>query len=206
MRARAVLAVLLLSVPAGAGEASLESLVEASNLAAIRAMGPRVLPDLARLYTRSDNARKARVAYVFYNLGWRSSEAKQALMADVRTSDRDLRLQVQWALGRVSADPDVIDVLLDNMRHDAVPLFRDKAACALAYDQIHLAAAQKLRLYQGLVAALDDEEPQVRSVTSLALRILTGQTKGYVASASREGRQKAIESWQRWLIELEANL
>jgi hypothetical protein len=27
-----------------------------------------------------------------------------------------------------------------------------------------------------------------------------------VASASREGRQKAIESWQRWLIELEANL
>ena len=46
---------------------------------------------------------------------------------------------MQWALGRVSDDPDVVDVLLENMQNDPCPLFRDKAACALAYDQIHLA-------------------------------------------------------------------
>ena len=45
---------------------------------------------------------------------------------------------MQWALGRVSDDPAVVDVLLENMRNDPNPLFRDKAACALAYDQIHL--------------------------------------------------------------------
>ena len=49
-----------------------------------------------------------------------------------------------------------MDVLLDNMRNDANPLFRDKAACALAYDQIHLTEKQKVRLYEGLINSLND--------------------------------------------------
>jgi hypothetical protein len=53
--------------------------------------------------------RAAAVAGVFYQLGWKSPEAKRALMADVQTQDQRLRLQVQWALGHVSDDPDVVD-------------------------------------------------------------------------------------------------
>lgn len=185
---------------------ALLSLVESGDTPGIRGMGPTVLPRLARIYPTLEPARRARVARVFYELGWRSPEAKRALMSDVRTSDPTLRLQVQWALGRVSADPDVIDVLLDNMRRDAVPLFRDKAACALAYDQIHIGPAQKRRLYGGLVDALDDEEPQVRAIATLALQILTGQNKGYAAEGPPEARRRAIAEWRRWLRDLEAHL
>ena len=121
-------------------------------------MGPAALPELASLYRESPTAERTVIAQVFYNLGWKSEDAKRALMADVHTPDPALRLQVQWALGRVSDDPAVIDVLLDNMRNDPVPLFRDKAACALAFDQVHLSPAQKLRLFEGLIGALDDSE------------------------------------------------
>jgi hypothetical protein len=59
------------------------------------------------------------------------------------------------ALGRVSDDPALIDVLLENIRNAPVPLFRDRAACALAYHQVRLAPAQKLRLFEGLIGARD---------------------------------------------------
>lgn len=201
---------LLFAGPTGAqarlDPSQLETLVDAGDTASIRTLGPAVLPPLARLYAASATARKAEIARIFYELGWKSPEAKRELMADVHTSDPELRLQVQWALGRVSADADVIDALLDNLRNDAVPLFRDKAACALAYDQIHLAPAQKLRLYEGLIGALDDEKPQVRQVAAQALRILTGQTKGYAPGATALARRQAIDVWRKWLLELRANL
>ena len=127
-------------------------------------------------------------------------------MADVRTSDPALRLQVQWALGRVSDDPAVVDVLLDNMRNDPVPLFRDKAGCALAYDQVHLSPAQKLRLFEGLIGALDDYKLQVRRVAIQALGILTHQTKGYQPGADPVLRSAAVAAWRRWLAEYRANL
>jgi HEAT repeat protein len=173
---------------------------------AVRAIGPEALPELARVYGESSTSERARIAQMFYNLGWKSEPARLALMKDVRTSDPDLRLQVQWALGRVSDDPGVVDVLLDNMRNDPLPLFRDKAACALAYDQIHLAPAQKLRLFEGLVGALDDPKPQVRQVAIQALQILTSQTKGYQPNALPEYRRAAVEAWHRWLAEYKANL
>jgi HEAT repeat protein len=134
-------------------------------------------------------------------LGWKSAEAKQALMADVHTQNSDLRLQVQWALGRVSGDLDVVEVLLDNMRNDANPLFRDKAACALAYDQIHLSERQKVRLYEGLIGALSDPKLDVRSIAVLALSIQTGQTKGFEANASAHSRETAVREWKKWLDE-----
>lgn len=172
----------------------------------IKALGRSTLPPLARLYERSDEAQKATIAWIFYELGWKSPEAKRALMKDVHTANSDLRLQVQWALGRVSDDPDVVDALLDNMRHDGSALFRDKAACALAYDQIHLAPAQKARLFTGLIAALEDDNPQVRQIALQALQILTGQTKGYNPGAAPEARRKAVDEWRRWLAELVGNL
>src|SRR2546428_6060559 len=123
------------------------------DVEAIRALGPGVLPALTALYERSDEGRRTTIASVFYGLGWKSAEAKRVLMQDVHTPNSSLRLQVQWALGRVSNDPDVVDVLLDNMQNDDNPLFRDKAACALANDQIHLIEDQRFRLVERLIGA-----------------------------------------------------
>jgi HEAT repeat protein len=123
------------------------------------------------------------------------------MMPDAHTSNQALRLQVQWALGRVSADPEVVDVLLDNMQNDLEPLFRDKAARALASDQIHLSPAQKVRLSEGLLGALDDPKPQVRHIAILALQILTGQSKGFDPRAAVGSQQAAIGAWVAWLGE-----
>jgi hypothetical protein len=192
---------------AGPGEPSrLRDSALAGDWQAIQAMGPAALPELARLYGEATVAERTRLAQVFYNLGWKSDEVKRALMADVHTADSSLRLQVQWALGRVSDDPAVVDALLDNMRNDPIPLFRDKAACALAYDQIHLAPAQKLRLFEGLVGALDDPKLQVRQVAIQALAILTHQTKGYAPGGDEATRSASVAAWRRWLDEYRANL
>ncbi len=205
-----VLAVLLLGPSVLAAprvdEARLKSLAEAGDWEQIKALGPSVAPALARLYEASAEAQRATIAYVFYQLGWKSPEAKRALMKDMHTSNEALRLQAQWALGRVSDDADVVDVLLDNMQNDPIPLFRDKAACALAYDQIHLSPAQKARLFEGLIHALDDPKPQVRQIALQALQILTGQTKGFSPAAPPEARQRAVQEWRRWLEDFKANL
>jgi len=191
---------------AGNDSAALRAAAAAGDWKQIQAMGPGVLPSLAGLYASSSEQEKAKVAYVFYQLGWKSPEAKRALMADVHTQDQALRLQVQWALGRVSDDPDVVDVLLENMQRDPVPLFRDKAACALAYDQIHLAPAQRLRLFEGLIQALDSETLQVRQIALQALQILTGQSKGFLPGAEPGTRRVAVLEWKRWLAEYRSNL
>jgi hypothetical protein len=195
------------SASAAPGEERLRALAVAADAEALRAEGPAVLPRLARLYEDSSSPKeRAQIARVFYRLGWPSEDAKRVLMADVHTSDEELRLEVQWALGRVSADAEVVDVLLENMRHDRSPLFRDKAACALAHDQIHLSPEQKARLFAGLIAALDDPEPQVRQISLQALHILTGQTKGYQPHASADARRAAIGAWQQWLAEYRSQL
>ena len=195
----------LLAAPAEAAGVDLRAAALAGDWKQIQAMGPSVLPALARLYASSAEKEKATIANVFYQLGWKSPEAKRALMADVHTQDQSLRLQVQWALGRVSDDPDVVDVLLENMQHDPLPLFRDKAACALAYDQIHLSPAQRVRLFEGLIQSLDSENPQVRQIALLALQILTGQTKGFLPGGDPETRRRAVGEWKLWLAQYRAN-
>jgi HEAT repeat protein len=204
-----VLLALAVAIPARAAvEASAESLIFPDlDVEALRARGPAVLPEMARLYEAStDVARRSRIASAFYSLGWKSPEAKRVLMADVHTSDRELRLNVQWALGRVSADMDVVDVLLDNMQHDDNPLFRDKAACALAHDQIHLTEEQKVYLYERLLRAMRDPKPDVRAIAAKVLEIQTGQTKGFDPNAPQGEREASIRTWQRWLDEYRASL
>jgi len=181
--------------------AEVRTLVLQKNLAALKSLGTDILPLMVQMYTTSNKAQKADIAETFYKLGWKSPEAKQALMSDIQTKDQNLRVQVQWALGRVSGDPDVVDVLLDRMRNDDNPLFRDKAACALAYDQIHLAEKEKLRLYEGLISALSDPKLDVRMIALLALNIHTGQTRGFSANSSPTQRDAAIRQWQKWLDE-----
>jgi hypothetical protein len=207
--ATAAAAWLALAAAAVAGppaERGLREAALAGDWQAVAAAGPAAMPELVRLYGRSGPAERATLAQVFYNLGWKSEEAKRALMQDVHTQDSTLRLQVQWALGRVSDDPAVVDVLLENMRNDPVPLFRDKAACALAYDQVHLAPAQKLRLFEGLIGALEDPKLQVRQVALQALAILTRQTKGFQPEGAPATRAAAVAAWRQWLAEYRANL
>lgn len=195
-------ALLLAALPAGALRAALVDL----DLATLRAAGPAIVPDLVRLYEEGDVEQRYLVARAFYNLNWRSPEAKRALMADVHTEDAKLRPIVQYALGRVSGDDDVVAVLLRNMREDPNPFFRDKSACALAYDQPYLTPAQKGRLFAALVDALEDDKPDVRSIALQALHIHTGQTKGYAPNAAPEGRRLAVAEWRRWLAVYQANV
>ena len=183
-----------------------EQAVAADDLEAIKAMGPSVMPRLARLYGTGDEERRQRLATVFYRLGWKSEEAKDALMKDVHTPNQGLRMSVQYALGRVSSDVSVVDVLLDNMQNDAQLLFRDKAACALAYDQVHLTPAQKVHLFEGLIRALDDPKVDVRRIAALVLQIQTGQDKGFRFAGPPDARARAVEAWRQWLAEYRSQL
>ena len=181
--------------------ATVRTLVSQGNVSALKNLGTGVLPAMVELYRTSNESDRASMAAAFYGLGWKSSEAKRALTPDVHTTNQALRIQVQYALGRVSSDSDVVDVLLDNMQNDANPLLRDKAACALAYDQIHLTGREKVRLYDGLIQALSDPKLDVRSIAALALSIQTGQTKGFNASAAPAQRDASIREWRKWLDE-----
>jgi len=190
----------------GIDSKAVQAIVAGGKFAELKSLGREVLPVMARLYESSDTAQRARVAEAFYSLGWKSAEAKRVLMKDVHTPNSQLRLQVQWALGRVSSDADVVEVLLNNMQHDGNPLFRDKAACALASDQIHLTEQQKVALFSGLIQALGDSKSDVRRIAMLALQIQTGQTKGFNPDASPAERDVKVREWKVWLEEYKSNL
>lgn len=183
--------------------AEVAALAGLQDFEALRAKGPAVLPLLAELYRRSDTALKTKIAGIFYQLSWKSEAAKEAMLADVHTEDPNLRLQVQWALGRVSNDDAVVDVLLDNLENDTNPLFRDKAACGLASDQVHLTDAQKVRLYRRLIALLESPRLETRRLAIQVLEIHTGQRKDFVPAAPEDFRSLRVEDWRRWLAEYE---
>jgi len=168
--------------------------IKAYRYESLKQHGEEIISPLLELYKEGDNFQKARVAGALYYLSIKSESARKTLMEDIHTPDRDLRLQVQWALGRVSNDDTVIHVLLDNMRNDPNPLFRDKAACALANDQPHLTERQRVLLLEGLVQALEDDKPDVRNIATLALQIQTGQNKGNV------------QTWKAWVAEYRQNI
>jgi hypothetical protein len=106
----------------------------------------------------------------------------------------------------VSGDEEVVKVLLDNMMHDTNPLFRDKSACALAYDQKHISPQLRVKLLAGLIDALSSDEPQVRQIALQALKIQTQQDKGFNPNGTPAERQAVIEVWRKWLLEYKANL
>jgi HEAT repeats len=187
-------------------EATVADLVARGDDERVRALGPDVLPVLVRLYRAGDPGSRAHIANLFYWLGWKSEEARTALMEDVRTDDPQLRLQVQWALGRVSNDDTVVDTLLDVMLNDPNPLFRDKAACGLADDQIHLTEEQKVRLYGRLIDLLESPTEETRRLAGQILYIHVGQAKGFRANFPPEQRARSVARWRQWLEEYRSNL
>jgi hypothetical protein len=190
-----------------AGDEDIAGLVARQDIAALNELGPATLPEILRLYRAGDEAGRANIAWVLYHLGWKSEEAKQLLMADVKTQHEGLRIWSQYALGRVSNSDDVVDVLFENMMTtDAKWLFRDKAACGLAYDQIHLTEPQKVRLFGRMIDVLDDADTGTRRLAIQVLAVYTGQTKGYDAQAEPEARQASIERWRQWLAEYRSQL
>lgn len=196
----------LTSIAGTINKVEVQKMLAKNNWQGIKANGPAVIPVLVDLYKSSEPKKRATIAWIFYKLGWKSELAKRTLMEDIHTKHKNLRLQVQWALGRVSNGDEVVNSLLDNMQNDSNPLFRDKAACALASDQIHLSGKQKARLYNGLIHALNDSKPQVRRIALQALKIQTGQTKGFLPNAPLAEREKKILVWRQWLKEYRSNL
>jgi hypothetical protein len=161
---------------------------------------------MATIYASAGPEERINIASAFYALGWKSREAKVVLMKDLGTTNASLRPVVQYALGRVSDDQEVVDALAAIMRNDPNEYFRDKAACALAYDQIHLTEKQKVELYAKLIDGLGDDKTQVRAISIQALKIHTGQDKGFHVFSKPLERARAIEAWKRWLAEYQRNL
>lgn len=191
------------------GDASQEhvsTLLAHRDIAGLRALGNGVMPVLVGMYRSSGEEQRARIANAFYALGFQSRVAKEALLRDVHTTNPRLRISVQYALGRVSSDDDVVDTLIQNMRSDTNAYFRDKAACALAYDQMHLTEEQKIDLYSDLIDSLDSPNLQVRRIAIKALKIHTGQTRGFKPAARPKARNAHIEEWRAWLEEYRSNL
>ena len=181
--------------------------VEANDLEGLRAIGPDAVPALLFLYETGDDPLRVQLARLFHELAWPSPEVERALVRDLETRNVELRLAVYYALGRVSSDPEVVELLLDVLKHDPNPLLRDKAACALAYDQVHLKEPQqKVRLYEGLIQALSSSERQVQALAIQALSILTGETKGFHPAFPPDRQQRSIAMWERWLTEVKAGL
>ena len=176
------------------------------NVQELRSMGPAIMPDLVTLYNKGDSMRRATIAWVWYQLEWKSPAAREVMLADMNATHKDLRLQIQWALGRVSDDTEVVQVLLDKMMNDPNPLFRDKAACALASDQIHLNDQQRVKILDGLISGMESTNPQVRDISIKAMKIQTGQTKQFSPNASADQRAQKIRNWRLWLDEYKSNL
>lgn len=181
--------------------------VEANDLEGLRTIGPDAVPALVFLYETGDDPLRLQIAQLFHELAWPSPEMERVLMMDRRAPSVELRLAVFYALGRVSSDPEVVEVLLDTLQNDPNPLLRDKAACALAYDQVHLKEPrQKVRLYEGLIQALSSSERQVQALAIQALSILTGETKGFHPAFPPDRQQRSIQMWERWLTEIKEGL
>lgn len=180
--------------------------IESWDAESVAAYGPEVMPILLDLYREADREERIRIASTFYRLGWRSEEAKELLMADARSLNQDLRIQAQYALGRVSDDPAIVDLLIENLQKGFNPLVRDKAACGLAYDQIHLGDHQKVRLFRKVIELLESPSAETRSLAIRVLHVHTGQTKGFVPALPESHRAVAVERWRRWIEEYEANL
>lgn len=173
----------------------------------IEHFGYGAIPILVELYSEAQtNLEKSRIAWVFWRLGWKSPEIEHAMAADLESDDANLKVWVQWGIAKSTQSSEVINKLVYNLENDPSPFVRDKAACALASDFIHISPSQRLIILKGLVAGLDNEILQVRKSSLQALQIQTGQSKGFVPNADEQARAESIAEWHKWLEEYEQSL
>ena len=176
-------------------------------VAKIRKHGRQVIPILAKIYSDSDDdMEKARVAWVFWKLGWQSELVEQTLLPDLDTQNTNLKVWVQWGIAKSTQSTTVIEKLLYNLANDSSPFVRDKAACALASDFTHISPRQRIIILRGLIEGLDSETLQIRKSSITALKVQTGQTKGFSAKAEKPIREERISAWNDWLDEYELNI
>ncbi len=198
--------VAVLAEEEGPTAATVRAAIAANDYQKLKGFGEKAVEPLIEIYSHGDDEAKASAAGGLYILSIRSDKARDMLLKDIHTPNESLRLAVQWALGRVSSDEIVVKTLLENMRNDPNPLFRDKAACALAHDQVHLTEKQRALLLEGLVGALEDEKDDVRRIALLALQIQTGQTKEFDPGADPVVRAAMVKPWKWWIQEYKKNV
>jgi hypothetical protein len=208
-------AALLLPLPcipaapaASVDEAKLRSLLYPQpNIQGIRELGAGpVMPLMVRMYERSGEDERRSLAYVFYELRWKSAEAKRALMKDAYSPNRWLKVSVNYALVQVSTEPDVIDLLFRNMMNDPDMLVSEKSACALAHQTVPLSDEQRIHFYGRLIGALRDSRKHIRDWAARVLFDQTGQSKRFRAGAPEAEREAGVREWEAWLREYRANL
>jgi hypothetical protein len=173
----------------------------------IKEYGYGAIPILTELYKEAEsNREKSKIADVFWRLGWKSPQIEEALMGDLDSTDEGLKINVQWGIAKSTQSSEVINKLLYNLEYDSSALVRDKAACALASDFIHISPEQRIVILRGLIKGLSNDIQQVRNSSILALAIQTGQRKGFVATADADSRTESITVWHEWLDEYERNI
>jgi len=173
----------------------------------IKDYGYRAIPILTELYNEAEsNREKIIIADLFWRLGWNSPEIEKTLIKDLDTDDQGLKINVQWGIAKSTQSDIVIEKILYSSIHDPNPIVRDKASCALASDFIHISPSQRIKLLRGLVEGLSSDIHQVRNSSILALKIQTGQTKGFTAADNIKSRKKSIDKWHVWLDEYQKHI
>ena len=75
-------------------KAVLLSTIKDYHYESLKQYGESVLSPLLELYKEGDNSQKTKVVGALYYLSIKSEEAREVLMKDIHTPDKDLRLQV----------------------------------------------------------------------------------------------------------------
>ncbi len=117
------------------------------------------------------------------------SPALQAQIARLASTDIAVRFEAVDELAR-SKDPLVLPALLGAAR-DADAFVRRLTVEVLR----DFRAAESV---DALLAALGDDNENVRDTAARSLRELTGQKLPFDATASKDARTKAVQKWQEW--------
>ena len=115
MRKLAFLVLLSLPIFANAESPTPEritTILHSQRYEELKPFGADALDPLLSMYEGGDIRARTQVSSALYYLSLKSERARELLYKDLHTPDESLRLQVQWALGRVSSDESVVKGLL----------------------------------------------------------------------------------------------
>lgn len=152
----------------------------------------------ARLQERIDNIKYQQGVTLVSNLeriAAQGDAAIQACLEGLKSPDAMTRMGCVYCLGRIGNTKVVSHV--QPLLTDEVAFVRYEAASALG-------TLGSKAGYRVLVKGLEDERIEYRFKCAEALREFTGQDHGYSHNAAPEVRKVAVERWQSWLAQVEA--